>query len=159
MRRFFRDIAGAAAVEFAICAPFLITLTIGVSELGRALWCHHTIVAMTRDATRYLSRVPDPTSTTFRQIATNLALHGTPDGTGPLVMPASYGSVTLSYSVVAVPPPSGSGISAWSATQPASPQSVTATAQLTFTSSLIAWFASATSLPMSVSHAERVQTD
>ena len=54
MLRLFRDNSGAAAVEFVLCMPFLVTLSIGVSELGRGLWCYHTLIETTRDATRWI---------------------------------------------------------------------------------------------------------
>lgn len=152
MRRFFRDNSGAAAVEFVICMPFLVTLSIAVSELGRGLWCHHTLVQMTRDASRYLSRVSDPSASgPYQPIATNLALYGTRDGSGTLLIPASYGAVTMSY---AITPVAGT----WSATE-GTAEYVSATASLSFTSPLIAWFGVRTTIPISVSHAERKQTD
>jgi len=160
MTRFFRDNSGAAAVEFVLCMPFLVTLSIGVSEMGRGLWCYHTLIQTTRDATRFLSHLPPDTTdpanpavpTAYKTLATNLVLHGTADGSGPLLIPSDYGSVTTSYAVVNV-------AGTWSSTQPAQAHYVTTTSNLTFTSPLISWFGANTSLPISVSHSERMQTD
>lgn len=156
MSDFLKNRRGSAALEFAICMPFMITLVVGVTEFGRALWCHHTVVQMTRDATRYLSRVPDPTNSTYQTAARNLALTGTFDGSGSPRIPASFGTVTISFPAPTVVPPPAGG---WSITQPATAKSVTTIASLGFTSSLIAWFGAATTIPIAAAHSERLQTD
>jgi hypothetical protein len=40
---FCRDIAGSAAVEFALTAPVLILLMFGIIEAGRALWAQNSL--------------------------------------------------------------------------------------------------------------------
>ncbi len=156
MSDFLKNKRGSAALEFAICMPFMITLTIGAIEFGRALWCHHTLVEMTRDATRYLSRVPDPTNGTYQTAARNLALTGTFDGSGSPLIPPSFGTVTISFPAPTVVAPPAGG---WSITQPATAESITTIASLDFTSSLIAWFGAATTIPIATAHSERLQTD
>jgi Flp pilus assembly protein TadG len=48
---FCRDIAGSAAVEFALTAPILILLLFGIIETGRALWAKNSLqYAVERDA-------------------------------------------------------------------------------------------------------------
>jgi Flp pilus assembly protein TadG len=41
--RFYRDIAGSAAVEFAATAPVLILLLFGIVEAGRSLWATNSL--------------------------------------------------------------------------------------------------------------------
>jgi Flp pilus assembly protein TadG len=173
MRAFFANKSGAAAVEFAICAPLLISLTLGVTEFGRALWCHHMLVKMGRDATRYLSRVPDPTNATYQNAATNLALSGSLAAATPALMPASYGTapascanaqssgvVCISFPApVTVAAPTIGGVTGWSTTQPATAKYVTTNVSFTFTSTLISWLGLGVNIPMNVSHSERLQTD
>ncbi len=150
MLRALTNKAGSASVEFALCLPLLITLLIGAEEFGRAFWCHHTLVQMTRTATRYLARAPDPTNGTYRTQATNLALYGNASGSGSARIPAGFGTgpVTLTYTVTATG-------GCWSGL----PQYVTGTASFTFASAAIGWLGLDANLPMTVAHTERVQTD
>jgi len=150
MRRFLRNQTASAALEFALSLPILIGLVIGAEEFGSAFWCHHMLVQMTRDATRYLSRVPDPTNGVYQTRATNLALYGNQAGTGTAVMPSTFGSgpVTISYTVANMG-------GTWTGVA----QNVTATAHFTYSSTLIGWFGLEPDLAMAVSHTERVQSD
>ncbi len=88
---------GAAIVEFTLMLPLLFSLLAGVSEFGRALYHHHVIEMALRNATRYLSRVPDPAAEA--DTARNLAAYGTPDASGsPLVSywtSDTYGTITI----------------------------------------------------------------
>ena len=43
---------GAAAVEFAVIAPLLFAVVLGVVELGRAIMVHQTLVSTAREACR-----------------------------------------------------------------------------------------------------------
>lgn len=150
MRRFLHNKTASAALEFALCLPFLIGLVIGAEEFGRAFWCQHMLVQMTHDATRYLSRVSDPTSGTYQARATNLALYGNQAGSGQMVMPSAFGTgpVTLSYSIDTV---GGTWVGV--------AQNVTATARFTFASTLIGWLGLDPNFAMTVAHTERVQSD
>jgi Flp pilus assembly protein TadG len=53
LRRFWRDSRGAAAVEFAMCAPILITLSLGTLEIGRAMLAYHSLSLAAFEAGRY----------------------------------------------------------------------------------------------------------
>jgi len=155
MRNFLTNKTGAAAAEFAISLPLLISLVIGVAEFGRVLWCHQMLVQMARDATRYLTRVPDPTNVNYQTNAKNLALYGSLS-TGTPLMPASYGAVTLTFVGPTDIAPTGPVV-AWSAGEKT--QSIETKATFTFTSTLISWLNLAVTIPMAVTHTERIQTD
>jgi Flp pilus assembly protein TadG len=75
-RRLRADEGAAAMIEFTLVLPFLLALCALVTEGGRILWHHELIAKSVRDATRYLSRVPDPTNATAQAQAINLALRG-----------------------------------------------------------------------------------
>lgn len=47
--------SGVALVEFALVLPLLLTLSLIVTEYGRALFQYNTLAKSVRDATRYLS--------------------------------------------------------------------------------------------------------
>jgi Flp pilus assembly protein TadG len=82
-RRFRADERGAAMVEFTITLPFLLAMCALVAEGGRILWHHELIAKGVREATRYLSRVDDPTDATAQAQAVNLALRGRLTGGTP----------------------------------------------------------------------------
>jgi Flp pilus assembly protein TadG len=149
LRRFLRSSAASASAEFAFCAPFLITLVIGAEELGRAFWCHHMLVQMARDATRYLTRIGSPGSSTYQTNATHLALYGNLAGSGNPLMPASFGTaVSLSYALTNVG-------GTWTGVS----QYVTTTVSFSFSSTWIGWLGLGVTIPMTVAHSERVQSD
>ncbi len=74
--------SGAALVEFTVCLPFLLTIGLGTFEFGRLMYGHHLVTAGIRDAGRFLSRLDDPTLAATQTTAKNLAVFGTPDGSG-----------------------------------------------------------------------------
>jgi Flp pilus assembly protein TadG len=51
--RFWRDQRAASAVEFAMCAPILIMLSLGVIEVGRVMLAYHDLSLATFEAGRY----------------------------------------------------------------------------------------------------------
>lgn len=80
MNRPFRPLqSGVAMVEFALLAPFLLVMTMIVTELGRAVYEYNLVVKSTRDAVRYLSTQQQNTHTTE---AANLIVYGNTAGTG-----------------------------------------------------------------------------
>ncbi len=81
-----RDEAGAALIEFTILAPFLISLALGMTELGRFLYQYQMVLEGLRDAGRYIARL-DPTNGTNQSNAANLAVTATIDGTGTVRVP------------------------------------------------------------------------
>ena len=52
---FWRDRTGTAIVEFALVAPFLILLTLGIIDFGRMMWASTTVEHISREAARYAS--------------------------------------------------------------------------------------------------------
>ena len=48
-----RQQRGGATVDLAVVLPVFIALTIGVFDVGRAVWSYNTIVHVARDATRF----------------------------------------------------------------------------------------------------------
>jgi Flp pilus assembly protein TadG len=144
-----RDNRGAAGVEFAILAPFLLLLCFGTAELGRAMYQRHVVIKAVRDATRYLTHVPNPTSATYQTIATNYALRGSASGTAPLLLTDGMGNALVTVSF-AVSNTTATGLYG-------SPKIVTTTATFTFTSALLPSFGLSGSIAMTLTHAERFQ--
>ncbi len=94
------DCRGVAAVEFGILLPFMVILFVGISDLGRGIWQHHTLQKGVRDAARYLSRVDfntaaQPFSSAQLTVARNLALRGSPDTSRPFPYAHWATSVTI----------------------------------------------------------------
>jgi Flp pilus assembly protein TadG len=85
---------GIATVEFVICAPFLLLLLLGVTEIGRAFIHYQTLTYAVRQGARYLSEhsidgttgVVSLTPTTIAE-ARNLAVYGNVLGTGSPKLP------------------------------------------------------------------------
>lgn len=78
--------AGTAAIELAILATVLVPLTLGVTELGRAMYQYNSLIKATRDATRYLSG-QGPGDAADIGIAQCLAVYGTRDCSGSALLP------------------------------------------------------------------------
>ncbi|HET6156704.1 MAG TPA: TadE/TadG family type IV pilus assembly protein [Dongiaceae bacterium] len=79
--------SGAALVEFTLLAPFLLFLSLGMSEFGRFLYQYQLVLDGVRDGARYLARLYDPADNSTladqkKANAKNLAVTGTIDGTG-----------------------------------------------------------------------------
>jgi Flp pilus assembly protein TadG len=55
--------------------PLVIAFAL-IFEFGRAFWSHQAVIKGVRDATRYLTRVEDPTDATAQEIAQRLLLTG-----------------------------------------------------------------------------------
>ena len=91
---------GVAAVEFALVLLFLIPLTVGVVEVGRALYAYDTLAKSVRSAARYLATVR-PNDAADRQRATCLAVTGSIANSGgtcsgtPLLPGLTSGMVTI----------------------------------------------------------------
>ncbi len=80
VRSFGRADDATVMVEFVMVLPVLLILLFIMIGTGMQLWYHNIVNQGVRDATRYLSRVPID-GTTIAQ-AQQVALTGTPDGTG-----------------------------------------------------------------------------
>jgi len=55
MRRFWANKAGSNFAEFALVAPFLVLLTVGIIDIGRAMWSSSTIEHAARESARFAS--------------------------------------------------------------------------------------------------------
>jgi Flp pilus assembly protein TadG len=78
---------GVAAIELGILMVVLVPLTLGVTELGRAMYQYNSLVKASRDAARYLSTQGpgDPADTAIAQC---LAVYGNKSCTGSALLPA-----------------------------------------------------------------------
>lgn len=95
---------GLAMVEFAIGAPLLLLLLLGIGEVGRLLSQYNQLLQGTRDAARYVSS--SAMNATLGQIdlttalqgtAKNLLVYGAPSsGSTPMVPGLSVGQVQVS---------------------------------------------------------------
>lgn len=81
IRRIVRDKRGTAVLEMAIMTPVLLSIGLGVMELGNLVYKRHMIENGIRDAARYMAGIPDCNDN--KQVGADLATHGTIDGTGP----------------------------------------------------------------------------
>lgn len=77
---------GVAAVEFALLLGPLLTLVLGVSEFGRAIYTYNALVKSARDAARHMTSVL-PGDLNAKSEARNLAVYGNADGTGAPLAP------------------------------------------------------------------------
>jgi Flp pilus assembly protein TadG len=102
-----RDCRGAALVEFTITLPLLLLLFALIVEVGTVVRQHQILSEGTRDAVRYLSRVPDPTTADARRTARHLALTGALDGS--LANRSAYWSDPSSVQVTVADIDNGAG--------------------------------------------------
>jgi len=74
-----RNRKGIVALEFAIAAPLLIVMTLGLFQLGYAFLMYNELRNAVMDGARYAS-ISDylPGSTQMADAATNVVLYGTP---------------------------------------------------------------------------------
>jgi Flp pilus assembly protein TadG len=86
LRRGLRRQRGTAAIELAILATVLVPLTLGVTELGRAMYEYNSLTKATRDGARYLSS-QGPNDATDIGIAKCLVVYGTQDCSGTVLLP------------------------------------------------------------------------
>jgi Flp pilus assembly protein TadG len=78
--------AGTAAIELAILTAVLVPLTLGVTELGRAMYQYNSLIKASRDAARYLSGQA-PGDATDIGIAQCLAVYGKRTCSGTTLLP------------------------------------------------------------------------
>lgn len=103
---------GAAIPEFAIVAPLLVLLLLGLIEFGRGVWHYHVVNKSVGDAGRYLSRVastevtcpagggPGSLSAGALALARNLALYGNPAAQGGPILSYWVDPATVNATVV-----------------------------------------------------------
>jgi Flp pilus assembly protein TadG len=90
-------------VEFAISAPILLMLMIGVAEFGQALWQYNKLTKSVEDGARYVAGRALNGSTGLVSLTAalqaegrNLVAHGNVFGAGPAVLPGlTSGNVTV----------------------------------------------------------------
>lgn len=105
IRRLRRSEAGAAAVEFALLAPALILMIIGIAQLGILFMSNAGLRNALAEGARYATIYPRPTDAQIQQritdrrfglkpanVTTYPIVHGTSNG-------ANYADIKLSYSV------------------------------------------------------------
>jgi Flp pilus assembly protein TadG len=108
LRRWWRDASGAAAVEFAMCAPIMITLSLGTLEIGRAMLAYHSLSLAAFEAGRYAmvhgTGSGDPATVDELRTLVTAQLHGVdPDELeltadwDPNKQPGSFVTITLEY--------------------------------------------------------------
>jgi len=82
---------GVALVEFALLLPFMLILTLSVTEIGRAYYQYNTIAKSVREAARYLSVRAKNVDV---DKARNIVVYGNPNATGtPLALGLSLSNV------------------------------------------------------------------
>lgn len=107
MRDLRRDQRGSALIEFTVMAPFLLSLVLGMTELGRFLYQYQLVIEGLRDAGRYLARL-DPGNAANQTSAANLATTGTIDGSGDARV-EGWAAGDVTFSVTDVTNDDGSG--------------------------------------------------
>jgi Flp pilus assembly protein TadG len=71
-KRLINDDRGGALAEFLLgLVPLVLALAL-IFEFGRAFWSHQAVIKGVRDATRYLTRVEDPSSPAAQAVAQRL---------------------------------------------------------------------------------------
>jgi Flp pilus assembly protein TadG len=72
--RLITDDRGGAIAEFMLgLVPLVIALAL-IFDFGRAFWSHQAVIKGVRDATRYLTRVEDPSDPAAQAVAQRLLL-------------------------------------------------------------------------------------
>jgi hypothetical protein len=73
-KRLLTDDRGGAIAEFMLgLVPLVLALAL-IFEFGRAFWSHQAVIKGVRDATRYLTRVEDPSDPAAQEVAQSLLL-------------------------------------------------------------------------------------
>jgi Flp pilus assembly protein TadG len=97
-RRLRQDRSGIAAVEFALVAPMLILLLLGVLEFGRLMWVNSNLQFAAEQATRYAiahtSASPDDITAQAQSALQGMGVTGVQFD---VVNSATSVSVTLTY--------------------------------------------------------------
>lgn len=110
--RFRRARQGIASVEFVLILPLIALMLFGTIDIGRLLFDYQAVSKSVRDATRYLTRVPEATLglscagvTGAGSIAEarNLALRGSIDTTDPYLLAFWTDPLTVTVSSSCVP--------------------------------------------------------
>ncbi len=92
------DRRGASAIEFALVAPVLLALVLGVVEVGRLVSQADAVEKSLRSAAVFAARSELPLDAATQTTIENLVKTGTPDGTGSFIVPGWGGdgaSITI----------------------------------------------------------------
>src|SRR5688500_8359442 len=101
-RRLIRDDRGGAIAEFMLgLVPLVLALAL-IFEFGRAFWSHQAVIKGVRDATRYLTRVEDPSDPAVQAVAQSLLLTSQ-QGPGGVQRWSSGSAAPMEVSITAVP--------------------------------------------------------
>jgi hypothetical protein len=87
MRALFSDRRGVSAVEFALVAPVLVALVLGVTEVGRLIVQADAVEKSLRSGAVFAARSELPLDATAETTIENLVKTGTADGTGAFLVP------------------------------------------------------------------------
>lgn len=105
-RLFWKDDDGTILAEALLVIPVVTIFAVGILEFGNVFWQRHLMEVGVRDAARYWSRCKPTFGPCSIDTARNIALYGTPDGSGSLRVPnwEGEGAVTILPSVPVVSP-------------------------------------------------------
>ena len=107
IRRLRSDEQGAALVEVAIVAPFVLLLSAGVFEFSNVLNTRLLLEAGVEDAARYMARCNDSNWNTCVTLGKNLAVNGAVTSGSPRVTGWTTTQVTVSKASIAAVDGSG----------------------------------------------------
>jgi Flp pilus assembly protein TadG len=102
LNRLIADDRGGAIAEFMLgLVPLIIAFAL-IFEFGRAFWSHQAVIKGVRDATRYLTRVEDPSNPAAQAVAQSLLLTSQ-QGPGGVQRWSSGSAAPMEVSITAVP--------------------------------------------------------
>ncbi|MBZ9845732.1 TadE/TadG family type IV pilus assembly protein [Mesorhizobium sp. CA5] len=108
IRRFQGDQGGAALVEVALVAPFMLLLSAGVFEFSNILNTRLLLLAGVEDAARYMARCNDSNWNNCITVGTNLAVNGAVTGGSARVLGWTTAQITVTTtSTPAIDPATG----------------------------------------------------
>ncbi|MGH9875232.1 MAG: TadE/TadG family type IV pilus assembly protein [Pyrinomonadaceae bacterium] len=108
IKNFLRRENGTQMIEFAIIFPVLILLFAGTTELGRLFYTYTSLAKATRAGARYLSTVPNVTTSTTA--GKNIVLCGNAAGCGGAGQPAVILPNLTATNIVVTPPATVTGV-------------------------------------------------
>ena len=100
--RLLTDDRGGALAEFMLGLVSLVLALALIFEFGRAFWSHQAVIKGVRDATRYLTRVEDPSDPAAQAVAQRLLLTSQ-QAAGGVERWSSGGAPPMEVSITAVP--------------------------------------------------------
>jgi hypothetical protein len=101
-KRLMTDDHGGALAEFLLGLVPLVLAFALIFEFGRAFWSHQAVIKGVRDATRFLTRVEDPSSPAAQAVAESLLLTSQ-QAAGGVERWSSGGAAPMEVSITAIP--------------------------------------------------------